>query len=277
MSDPRAIHGAVREVDGVHRWDGAGLAAGHDALVAEEPLEIRVRGRGIGVTMRTPGDEHEDEELTLGFLLTEGVIKSAADVLSIEHCARNEMGNVLNVLLAPLVHVNFDRLTRHVFAASSCGLCGKATIDQVKSIHPPVISTARVRADQLGPMVERMRSAQRGFDQTGGVHAAALFEATGDMLVVREDVGRHNAVDKVIGWALRAGRTPLSNHILIVSGRTSFEIVQKAAAAGIGIIAGVSAPTSLAVDFAREMNQTLIGFVRERRLNVYSGVERVQA
>lgn len=262
------------------KWErGRALPAMED-LAAEEPLEVRVRGRAITVTMRTPGVMDpdgisiEDAELAAGFLLTEGVIRSLEDVQRIEHCARNEWGNVVDVLLTPLVHVDFERLTRHVFAASSCGLCGKASIAQVRMFHAPVESLVRVRAEVLVGMVGAMRTQQGTFDRTGGLHAAGLFAADGRMIVVREDIGRHNAVDKVIGRALLDG-VALKDAVLVVSGRTSFEIVQKAAAGRVAIVAGVSAPSSLAVVFAREMGMTLIGFLRENRMNVYAGVERV--
>jgi FdhD protein len=280
--DAPAASGATN-VEAV-KWDGVRGVAAREELAAEEPLEVRVRGRAITVTMRTPGPldadglPREDAELAAGFLLTEGVIRSRHDVERIVHCGRNEMGNVVDVRLAPLVHVDFDRLTRHVFAASSCGLCGKASIEQVRTCHAPVASEPRVRAETLVGMVGAMREKQGAFDRTGGLHAAGLFRVDGTMLVVREDVGRHNAVDKVVGHALLGG-IGLEDAALVVSGRTSFEIVQKAAAAGVAIVAGVSAPSSLAVAFAREMGQTLVGFLRPApptpRMNVYAHERRV--
>ena len=243
-----------------------------DELAVEEPLEIRVRGKPISVTMRTPGN---DDELAAGFLLTEGIIHSAADLLHIEPCTANEFGNVIQVRLAPLVPVDFEKLTRHVFASSSCGLCGKVTCEAVRGNHPPVTSDARIRADILQTMPDTMRAAQATFDRTGGLHAAALFDVSGNLLCVREDVGRHNAVDKVIGRALLDGRLPLNNHVLLVSGRLSFEIIQKSIAAGVAIIAAVSAPSSLAVELAEESGQTLVGFLRPGRMNVYSHAERI--
>jgi FdhD protein len=244
-----------------------------DELAAEEPLEIRVRGRAISVTMRTPGD---DADLAAGFLLTEGLVRRASDILHIEPCERNEFGNVINVLLAPDVAVDFERLTRHVFASSSCGLCGKVTVDAVRTQFPPVRSQFTIDAETILKLPQIMRRTQATFDRTGGLHAAALFDARGEMIVLREDVGRHNAVDKVIGHCLRNGQLPLDRHVLLVSGRSSFEIMQKALAAGVAVVAAVSAPSSLAVEFARESGQTLIGFLREGRMNVYANPQRVR-
>jgi FdhD protein len=264
--DSVTIPDVVRYRDGV-------LSHAPDDLAHEEPLEIRVRGRAISVTMRTPG---HDDELAAGFLLTEGLIRQRSDVLRIEPCDRNDDGNLLNVLLAPEVHVDFDKLTRHVFASSSCGLCGKATIDAVRATFPPVQSDLNIDGATLLNMPAAMRQQQETFDRTGGLHAAALFDAAGNLLVLREDVGRHNAVDKVLGHALMNNRMPLDQHVLVVSGRSSFEIVQKALAARLSVIAAVSAPSSLAVQFAQENNQTLIGFLREGRMNIYSHPGRIR-
>jgi FdhD protein len=255
------------------RWDGESVRELQDELAEEEPLEIRVRGRAISVTMRTPG---HDAELAAGFLLTEGMIHGRHDVLRSEHCERNEQGNVLNVLLAPQVPVDFERLTRHVFASSSCGLCGKATIDSVRCQFPPVESDLCIDAERLASLPRQMREAQETFNRTGGLHAAALFDDKGKLVVLREDVGRHNAVDKVIGHCLLNGTFPLDRHLLLVSGRSSFEILQKSLAARVPIIAAVSAPSSLAATFAQESGQTLIGFLRDRRMNVYTHSQRVR-
>ena len=265
-------------MDSVHipevlRYRDGEISRVADDLAHEEPLEIRVRGRAVGVTMRTPG---HDEELAAGFLLTEGLIRRPADVLRIEPCDRNDQGNLLNVLLAPEVHVDFDKLTRHVFASSSCGLCGKATIDAVRTSFPAIESDLKIDAQVLLKMPDMMRQQQSTFDRTGGLHAAALFDAAGKLLVLREDVGRHNAVDKVIGHALLNNLMPLERHVLVVSGRSSFEIVQKALAARIPLIAAVSAPSSLAVQFAHENNQSLVGFLRQGRMNVYSHPGRIR-
>ena len=257
----------------VLRWDDGRARCEEDELAEEEPLEIRVRGRAVSVTMRTPG---HDDELALGFLLTEGIIHSPRDVLRVEPCERNEDGNLLNVVLAPEVSVDFERLTRHVFASSSCGLCGKATIDAVRSQFPLVTaSDLAIDPEIMARLPDTMRAAQATFDRTGGLHAAALFDAAGNLIVVREDVGRHNAVDKVIGHCLRTNLFPPDRHVLLVSGRSSFEIMQKALAARVPVVAAVSAPSSLAASFARESGQTLIGFLRGRRMNVYANPQRV--
>jgi FdhD protein len=247
-----------------------------DDVAIESPLEIRVRGRAVSVTMRTPG---HDDELAVGFLLTEGIVRSRGDVLRVEPCGRSEEegANVVNVVLAPDVPVDFERLTRHVFASSSCGLCGKATIDSIHRSCPPIGSDdLRIGAGRLLTLPDAMRAAQDTFARTGGLHAAAIFSVPdGELLCLREDVGRHNAVDKVIGKSLLKGRWPLDRHILVVSGRTSFEIVQKALSARLPVVASVSAPSSLAVRFARESGQTLVGFLRDGRMNVYAHGERI--
>jgi FdhD protein len=261
-----------RSVPRVLRWRDGRADLHPDELAVEEPLEIRVRGRAISVTMRTPG---HDDELAAGFLLTENVIAAAADISKISACEHNEEGNLVNVLLAPEVAVDFDKLTRHVFASSSCGLCGKATIDAVAQHFPPVTSEVKFPAALLASFPDQMRSAQASFDRTGGLHAAALFDTHGQMLVLREDIGRHNAVDKVLGWAVLNRHLPLDRHVLLVSGRSSFEIMQKSLAAAIPIVAAVSAPSSLAVEFAQSNAQTLIGFLRGNRMNVYSHPHRV--
>ena len=258
----------------VLRWKkGSSASAQRDELAAEEPLEIRIDTRPISVTMRTPG---HDKELAAGFLLTEGLITTRKDILKIEPYRRNPLGNVVNVFLSPLVAVDFAQLTRHVFASSSCGLCGKATIEAVRQRFRPVKSKIAVSTKTLLGLPERLRSSQESFARTGGLHAAAIFTTRGRLVVLREDVGRHNAVDKVLGYGLLGGSLPFERHILMVSGRASLEIMQKALAARIPIVAAVSAPTSLAVDFANESNQTLVGFLRGERMNVYAGAERIR-
>jgi FdhD protein len=274
----------------VLRIEGARAGAGRpsamnrpDTLSAEEPLEIRVgpTGRGprppLAVTMRTPGD---DLDLALGFLLTEGLIGTAEDVHTAQLCAGTDAPNTYNVVdVALAAHVPAPETdpTRNFYTTSSCGVCGKASIDAVRtrSRHPvagdPVAVDARVIAD----LPDRLRAAQRAFDRTGGLHAAGVFTGAGEAVVVREDVGRHNAVDKVVGWALRAGRLPLAGHVLLVSGRASFELAQKASMAGIPMLAAVSAPSTLAVDLAEEVGMTLVGFLRGDTMNVYSGAHRV--
>lgn len=265
MSAP--AHVAVR----VTRCAGHGADEVLDDVAVEEPLELRVEGRPVAVTMRTPG---HDEELALGFLLTEGVIASASDLLELNRCptTTGTAGNAVDLLLRRPGAVDFNRLTRHVFSASSCGLCGKATIDAVQQRFPPLAAAAPAARTALLRLPERLAAAQLTFQRTGGLHAAALFDPAGALLVVREDVGRHNAVDKVIGHQLRAGASAaLPAHGLLVSGRVSFEIMQKALAARLAVVAGVSAPTSLAVEFARQSGQTLVGFLRPGRMNVYAG------
>jgi FdhD protein len=254
------------------RWNGCEARAEADELVTEEPLEIRVGGRGVSVTMRTPG---HDSELVAGFLLSEGIVGKRQDIVGIHSCAQAQ--NLRNVVLDPALAVDLERLTRHVFAASSCGLCGKATIETIHARLPPLPDSElpQISVAIIASMTGAMRNAQSTFDRTGGLHAAALFDESGRLLIVREDVGRHNAVDKVLGHALLNDLLPLSRHVLVVSGRSSFEIMQKALAGRIPIVAAVSAPSSLAADFARENRQTLIGFLRDSRMNVYCGHARI--
>jgi FdhD protein len=254
------------------RWEAGTCSEAADEVAEEQPLEIRVGGRPVNVTMRTPG---HDVELAAGFLLSEGVIRCASDVLRIQHCGSTRDCNVLNVLLASGVDLDIQRLTRHVFASSSCGLCGKASIEAIRTLFPPIDSAARIDPATLARLPDAMRNAQAVFARTGGLHAAGLFDVSGRLLVVREDVGRHNAVDKALGHALLQGEAPLEEHVLLVSGRCSFEIMQKALAARVPIVAAVSAPSSLAVEFAQENRQTLIGFLRGPRMNVYAHPDRL--
>ncbi len=252
-----------------------------DTLVVEEPLEIRVNGSPLTVTMRTPG---ADFELAQGFLLTEGLIGERDDILAVRYCAgADEDGantyNVLDVTLAPDVPMPDVALTRNFYTTSSCGVCGKASLDAVRlsSRHSPGDDPATVSADVLRAMPEQLRAAQKVFAATGGLHGAALVGVDGQMLAVREDIGRHNAVDKVIGWALENGRIPAAGSALLVSGRASFELTQKAVMAGIPILAAVSAPSSLAVDLASQSGLTLIAFLRGDSMNVYSRADRIEA
>lgn len=259
----------------IWRYESGGSLQGFsDELAEEEPLEIRVKNRAISVTMRTPG---HDEELAAGFLLTEGIIAKPRDVLRIEPCAHDRGGNVLNVILAEQTAVDLQRLTRHVFASSSCGLCGKATIDAIHQRLDPIEDEVHIRADVLLSLPDRLRQAQQTFDRTGGLHAAGIFTIEGEPVVIREDVGRHNAVDKVLGYGFLHGLLPFDHHVLMVSGRSSFEIMQKALAGRIPVVAAVSAPSSLAVEFAKESGQTLAGFIRGARMNVYSEPKRIVA
>jgi len=245
-----------------------------DELAVEAPLEVRIRGRGVTVTMRTPG---HDGELAAGFLVTEGIISRRQDVVDIAPCRGSfEPENTVDVFLASGVEVDFARLTRYVYATSSCGLCGKATLDAVRQQFPPVDSDITVHAKTLLALPPRMRRRQATFAQTGGLHAAAIFDRAGKLRVLREDIGRHNAVDKVIGHGLLDGNFPYDNQILLVSGRASLEIMQKSLAARIPIVCAVSAPSSLAVEFARASRQTLVGFLRDETMNIYAGAERIQ-
>jgi FdhD protein len=251
-----------------------------DRLAAEEPLEIRLGGRSLAVTMRTPG---HDVELAAGFLVSEGVVRQRDDVSTARYCAgATEDGvntyNVLDVQLAPGVAVPEFGLERSVYTSSSCGVCGKASIDAVRtrSSYDVAGDPLVVEPEVLAAMPDRLREAQEVFEQTGGLHAAGLFDGhTGELLVVREDVGRHNAVDKVVGWALEHDKLPLRGTVLMVSGRASFELTQKASMAGIPVLAAVSAPSSLAVELADEAGLTVIGFLRGRSMVVYSRPERV--
>ena len=252
--------------------DGAGAGvAREDVLAAEEPLEIRVGGRSVAVVMRTPG---HDRELAAGFLVTEGIVRRREEVLDMVYCrgdGRAPEENILDAVLAPGVAVDWARLTRNVFTSSSCGICSKASIEAVRGNFPPITEGFAPRRAVLAALPERLRAAQAGFAATGGLHASGLFDAAGALLVAREDVGRHNALDKVVGHAFFAEQLPLSGRILLVSGRVSFEIMQKALAAGVPCVAAISAPTSAAVEFARASGQTLVGFLRGERMNVYAG------
>ena len=244
-----------------------------DELVVEEPLEIQVDTRPVVVTMRTPG---HDEELAAGFLFTEGLVKRPEEILKVAPYLRNESGNVLDVFLAPGVAVDFAQLTRNVYASSSCGLCGKTSIEFVHRRFKKVKAKCIVSASVLSRLPDQLRREQSTFERTGGLHAAAIFDSHGKLRVLREDVGRHNAVDKAVGHGLLNGLLPFDHHILLVSGRASFEIMQKALAARIPIVAAVSAPSSLAVEFAAQSGQTLVGFLRGERMNIYSRPSRIR-
>ncbi len=246
-----------------------------DVLAREEPLEIRVEGKSIAVVMRTPG---HDDELVAGFLLTEGILSRAEDLFEISPCPTADEageGNVYEVLLRNPDPQQLDQLTRHVFSASSCGICGKATIDSVMANFPPIEHPVQVSADVLLGLPAKLRQAQETFEQTGGLHASALFTLDGELVALREDVGRHNALDKVLGQALLNNALPLDQMILLVSGRISFELMQKALAGRISVVAGISAPSSLAVEFGEQSGQTVVGFLRGEGFNAYAHGERI--
>jgi FdhD protein len=262
------------DADGVRRSDRP------DTVTAEEPLEIRVAGRALAITMRTPGD---DFDLALGFLVTEGMVSGAHDVRTLMHCLdEGEDGrptyNVVDVTLSPGVAPPDVSLERSFYTTSSCGVCGKASIDAVRlqSRHDLADDASTLDPQVLVTLPDALRAHQKVFDRTGGLHAAGLFTADGELLAVREDVGRHNAVDKLVGWAAREQRLPLSGTVLMVSGRASFELTQKALMAGIPTLAAVSAPSSLAVELARESGLTLVGFLRPPHLTVYAGAARLR-
>ena len=250
-----------------------------DTLAVEEPLEIRVGGKSLAVTMRTPGD---DFDLAAGFLVSEGVVRSTSDIASIRYCAGatadgSNTYNVLDVGLAPGVAPPDPSVERNFYTTSSCGLCGKASLDAVRTVASWEVASDPLHLDPelVVSFPSKLRAAQKVFDRTGGLHAAGLFDASGALLCLREDVGRHNAVDKVVGWATRTGRLPLTGTALMVSGRASFELVQKAVMAGIPVLTAVSAPSSLAADLAEEMGVTLVGFLRGSSMNVYTGGHRL--
>jgi FdhD protein len=246
-----------------------------DVVAVEEPLEVRIRGRSVAVLMRTPG---HDRELTAGFLFTEGILRRAEDLLDLLPCReqpRGEAGNVVEAVLAPGVAVDFERLTRHVFTSSSCGVCGTTTLDALFRAAPPLASGPRLDPRALTAWPARLRGHQPLFAATGGAHGCALLTPEGRIDWAHEDAGRHNAVDKAIGAALLAGALPLSGHGLMLSGRISFELVQKALLAGVPVVAGIGAPSSLAIACARRASLTLAGFVRQDRFNVYAGAERL--
>ena len=269
------LTGIMSERRRIWRYEDGRLSKPRDdELAIEEPFEIRVRHKAVSVTMRTPG---HDAELAAGFLLTEGILSSRDDLVRVEPCAFAREGNVVNVVLADQTKVDFERLTRHVFASSSCGVCGKATIDAIHQRLHPIQSDVRIDPGVLLSLPDRLRGAQKTFERTGGLHAAGIFTAEGEPVVIREDVGRHNAVDKVLGFGLLHGLLPFDRHVLMVSGRASFEIMQKALAGGVPIVTAISAPSSLAVDFALESGQTLVGFIRGARMNVYSEATRLRA
>jgi FdhD protein len=259
---------AAKKVEVVKYRDGKSLPPQADEVAVEEPLEIRIEGQSVAVVMRTPG---HDRELAAGFILTEGIVRERSEIFEIASCLTTgaTAGNAVDITLADPTKFDFTKLSRHVFSSSSCGICGKATIESAMQQFPPIGAAPAIDARVLLQLPEKLAAAQKTFQRTGGLHACALFDARGELLLLREDVGRHNALDKLIGHQLLAGQLPLGNCILLLSGRVSFEMTQKALAAGIAAIAAISAPTSLAIEFARANNQTLIGFLRGGTMNVY--------
>jgi FdhD protein len=254
-----------------------------DALATEEPMEIRLLAgqtkQTVAVTMRTPG---ADFELAAGFLYGEGIIDSPDDVLKISYCVDSDLDaeqryNIVNVELRGGREFDLRPLERHFYTTSACGVCGKASLEQLelRGCHP-MPAGPEVSAETISTLPKKLREEQGLFDATGGLHAAALFDKRGNLLALREDVGRHNATDKLVGWALLEGGLPLKDHMVMVSGRSSFEILQKCLTAGVPVVCAVSAPSSLAVDVAREFGMTLVGFLREGRFNVYAGYERIR-
>jgi len=246
-----------------------------DALAAEEPLEIRVEGNSIAVVMRTPG---HDRELAAGFLLSEGIIKSAKQVFEITTCMAKDdpgRGNAVDVALSQPSSFDVSKFSRHVVTTSSCGICGSVSIETVLHRQARIKETWKIEAETLLKLPAKLLRRQETFHSTGGLHACALFDCQGRYIAHREDIGRHNALDKLIGWALLAKKTPLRKHVVLLSGRASFEMMQKAHAAGIAVVAAISAPSSLAVEFARASGQTLAGFVRGSSMNLYAGAQRI--
>jgi FdhD protein len=262
------------ELTQVTEWKDCVAARVEDCLAVEEPMEMRAGRHSLGVTLRTPGD---DAELVAGFLFTEGIIARREDLVELRMPGgKASEKNLVRVTLDPGVRLTSHSAARRFSAGSACGVCGKASITQLRrrGLRRPE-AASRFDPEMLCRLPPKLRAAQEIFGRTGGLHAAALFGSDGELIILREDIGRHNAVDKVIGWALLGGRLPLTDHVLLVSGRGGFEIVQKAIAAGIPLLASVSAPSSLAVRLARELGLTLVGFLRERRFVIYAGEERI--
>jgi FdhD protein len=260
----------------IRRYERGTFAEKADDLATEEPLEIRIEGQSVAVLMRTPGN---DRELAAGFLVSENIVRKADDVFEITVCGENAAGtdetNVVNVTLKNPACFDAAKFSRNLISSSSCGICGKASIESITKQFAPIKSEIKIAGALLSDLPARLAEAQKTFQLTGGLHACALFEKDGTLIALREDVGRHNALDKLIGYALLQNSLPLHRQVLLLSGRVSFEMVQKALAAGIAIIAAISAPTSLAVEFARANNQTLVGFLRGSEMNIYAGAERI--
>lgn len=271
---PSVVHTTIKKVN------AEGISDATDQLATEEPLEIRIDymavskrvQQSISVTMRTPGN---DEELAIGFLYTEGIISSLADIIDTKHTNSNK--NIVLVSLHDHVSVAINMLERNFYTTSSCGVCGKASIEAIRTVCPipDSFDTLRISSSLIYSLPDILRKQQAVFEHTGGLHGCAIFDSNGALILSREDVGRHNALDKLIGAALNVQMLPLDKHILLLSGRASFELVQKAIMAGIKVVAAVGAPSSLAVEMAEEWGITLIGFLRGERFNIYSGAERI--
>ena len=244
----------------------------NDELAVEEPLQIEIDGHPWLTTMRTPGD---DQELALGLMLAEGIIQHLDDIVDLSSCPEDVNGNLIRVILAARCRFDAQHQSRASYVNSSCGVCGKTSIEELQTLFSPITDQIKFDVAVISKLTGQLAQHQATFQKTGGLHGAALFNLNGDLQIIREDVGRHNAVDKVIGNALLLNRLPLRQSILLVSGRVAFEIIHKALAAGIPVIAAISAPTSLAVNFAKQNNQTLIGFLRGEQMNIYSGVHRL--
>ena len=269
----------------ITKYSKNSFSQSEDAIALESPLEIRLgfghiderEQKNISVTMRTPGN---DEELSLGFLITEGIIEQSNDLLSIKHCGdvkQEEKNNIIRAELKPEIKVDWTKLDRHFYTTSSCGVCGKSSIEAVQNnCLIPIKTQINIKAKTILQLAEQLNDSQLVFNLTGGIHASALFSEDGKLLMVREDVGRHNALDKIIGASAAKNDLPLSQNILLLSGRISFELVQKSAVAGIPIIGAFGAPSSLAIELAEEMNITLIGFLKKETFNIYTRKQRIQ-
>lgn len=271
MSTP----GPVTEFQRQHWNEGAARASATDSITTEEPLEIRLRGQSIAVTMRTPG---HDTELAAGFLFSENILKDRSEILEIAHCPDTPVtarGNIINVFTPAEFNFDTSQLSRHFFTSSSCGVCGRSALEEIQRSHSPLGNDSlQIKAETLIKLPPRLKQAQATFSKTGGLHAAGLFNPSGELIVSREDIGRHNAVDKVLGHAF-LNEIKLNNMLLLVSGRVSFEIIQKALVGRIPFIAAISAPSSLAIQSAEENGQTLVAFLREHSLNLYTGPHRL--
>lgn len=257
----------------IQRWRDGKKEIVEDELAVEEPLEIRINNQPLSVTMRTPG---HDDELVAGFLFCEGIVKNRKAIESIQPHPRNKYGNIVNVTLGENETVDWNRLKRSFVSTSSCGLCGRESIDAVITNVPKIQSEFVIAHRVVESLPEKLLTSQSAFSSTGGLHAAALFDSRGRSIITREDIGRHNAVDKVIGWGVLNGKLPFAKRVMLVSGRASFEIVQKTLMARLPLLCAISAPSNLAVELSKSRGQSLVGFLRESRMNLYAGAKRVK-